>query len=86
MTVENMTAVGWSAVKVATGPLKKYKSGGMTIDTGSLKPRYVVSVMIPGGFTGDFDVATKKLTVYKGGSEASAEDLSDTEYTIFMMV
>ena len=76
--------IGWIDSIVIEGVISEYAEGGIELDLGNSAPKYVISVMIDGGYTGYYDIETNKLKVYaSAGTEAS--DISDVKYTVILM-
>lgn len=73
---------GWAGVRVVSGDIDSYETGGVDLGL-DFVPRFAISVMIDGPYTGYFDVATKKLKVYNSSGEVSS--LTDVKYTIVLM-
>jgi len=80
-----ITNVGWFAARCITGDLDAYTAGGLVIPMGNFDPKYVINIMITEGFTGEFDIATKKLKVYKAGVEATKANLATATYSLILM-
>ena len=73
---------GWAGVRVITGDIDSYSAGGVDLGL-DFTPRFAVSVMIDGPYTGYYDVATKKLKVYNSSGEVTS--LTDVAYTVVLM-
>ena len=84
-SVTTMAKVGWFSARFVTGDLDAYAAGGITIPLGSFKPKYVVSVQISDGFTGEFIISSGKLKVYKVGVEATKAQLQTATYSMILM-
>jgi len=82
-TVKN---VGWFGARAISGDLDAYAAGGLAIPMGNFKPKYVINVQITSGYTGFFDVDTKKLIVYSAaGTEATAANIRAEKYSLLLM-
>jgi hypothetical protein len=75
---------GWAGTRVFSGTIESYTEDGVDIGLGLFVPRFAISVQIKGGYTGYFDIATKKLLVYSApGTQATSA--TDIEYTVILM-
>ena len=83
--VSNIMNLGWWPARHVSGDLDTYTAGGLAIDLGLFYPKFVVNIMITDGFTGYFDVNTKKLKVYKGQTEATKAELAAAKYDMILM-
>ena len=75
---------GWSAVRVISGDIDSYSQGGIDIGLGNFVPRFAISVMVDGPFTGFYDVGAKKLKIFDSSGEASSVPV-DTKYVVVLM-
>ena len=75
---------GWAGTRLFTGTIGTYAEGGIDLGLGLFVPRFAISVLIDGPYTGFFDVATKKLKVYGSSGEASG-NLSTVKYSVILM-
>lgn len=85
VTISPFIRVGWFAAREFKGDLDTYEAGGIAIPVGGFTPRHVINIQITGGFTGEFDIATKKLKVYKAGVEATKAQLATATYSMILM-
>ena len=82
-TVKNM---GWFGARAITGDLDAYTAGGISIPMGNFKPKYVINIQVTNGYTGFFDVNTKKLIIYSAaGTEATAANIRAEKYSLLLM-
>ena len=75
---------GWAGTRVFSGTIESYTEDGVDIGLGLFVPRFPISVQIKGGYTGYFDIATKKLLVYSAAG-LQATSATNIEYTVILM-
>lgn len=81
--VTTPNSAGWINTRNVYGNLSKYTKGGMTIELGRFRPKQVIGLQIDKGYTGYFDIETKKLKVYKAcDTEATADDTVFYSFTV----
>lgn len=82
--VHNMRVPGWSNTRCVVGNLGAYAAGGIKLDLGNFKPKYVIGVQVDKGKIGYFDLNTMRLRVYTGaGTETTAD--ATCEFSVFLM-
>lgn len=82
--VHNMNTAGWFNTRCVIGNLSGYAAGGIKIDMGGFKPKYVIGVQVDKGNVGYFDLNTMRLRVYSAaGTEATAD--ANCEFSLFLL-